>query len=61
MKRSERRSGTAYEKLQVLHQGVAGLHLYMVLVHTIAMARMGVRYAEYMVIISFDRMVNARV
>ncbi|KAF8915378.1 hypothetical protein CPB85DRAFT_1251539 [Mucidula mucida] len=29
--------GTSHEKMQVLHQGVAGLHFYMSFVHTIAM------------------------
>ncbi|PBK78328.1 hypothetical protein ARMSODRAFT_947219 [Armillaria solidipes] len=29
--------GSSHEKMQVLHQGVAGLHLYMSLVHTISM------------------------
>ncbi|KZV71420.1 hypothetical protein PENSPDRAFT_675358 [Peniophora sp. CONT] len=36
-------TGTAYEKLQVLHQGVAGLHFYMSLVHTGAMSVRGAR------------------
>ncbi len=30
-------TGSSHEKMQVLHQGVAGLHLYMSLVHTISM------------------------
>ncbi|KAI0314730.1 ferric reductase NAD binding domain-containing protein [Amylostereum chailletii] len=36
-------SGTSYEKLQVLHQGVSILHFYMSLVHTFSMIIWGFR------------------
>ncbi|KAG7447938.1 uncharacterized protein BT62DRAFT_965662 [Guyanagaster necrorhizus] len=41
--------GSSHEKMQVFHQGVAGLHLYMSLVHTISMTirsirQQGIRY-----------------
>ncbi|KAK0459862.1 uncharacterized protein EV420DRAFT_294365 [Desarmillaria tabescens] len=35
--------GSSHEKMQVLHQGVAGLHLYMSLVHTISMTIRSIR------------------
>ncbi|KAK0459861.1 ferric reductase NAD binding domain-containing protein [Desarmillaria tabescens] len=35
--------GSSHEKMQVLHQGVAGLHLYMPLVHTISMTIRSIR------------------
>ncbi|EJD54204.1 hypothetical protein AURDEDRAFT_148086 [Auricularia subglabra TFB-10046 SS5] len=36
-------TGSSYEKLQVLHQGVAGLHFYMSIVHTVSMSIRGAR------------------